>query len=149
MNRRRKRCRRANCEQEAASDGLCTAHAEEEHRESVRHDQAVAILHGSPTYAGPSLRGEFDAELRQLRRWWWRSCDAVNLGRAQPSIPLDEAEYAVAWCIKLAEALLIANEQALVGQDRHPELENARRAVWERFENLERGLRSNGLPRGP
>lgn len=127
--------------------GLCAAHFEEEHRERVLHDQAVAILHGRPINGGLALRGEFDAELRRLRQRWWRACDAVNSARAQPSMPLEEAEYAVAWCIRLAEALLIANEAALAGQDRHPDIAFARTWVWERFENLDRGLQSNRLPR--
>lgn len=85
--------------------------------------------------------------MRQVGPWWRLACDVSNTERAHKKLPLDEAECAVEWCIKLAKAVLYANDQALAGQTNYPELETVRIWVWERFKNLEHGLRSNGLPR--
>lgn len=115
----------------------------------ARPEQAVALLHGRPEGNSPPLNAEFATVLRRLRPWRWRACDVVRTERALPTMPLEEAECAGEWCITLAEALLIANEEALAGRSQHPERDHTGSWVWECFENMERGSRSNGLPRGP
>jgi hypothetical protein len=63
-------------------------------------------------------------------------------------MPLDEAEYALEWCIALAQEIVAAEYRLRNGLGISDlRLDFTRRWVWERFSNLEAGLRSNGLTR--
>ncbi|MFM0348987.1 hypothetical protein [Paraburkholderia sp. RL17-347-BIC-D] len=61
----------------------------------------------------------------------------------------DEAEFAVEWCIAIAASLV--EEERLFRQSILPDpmLKIYRNDVWTRFDNLEAGLMSNGVPRAP
>ncbi|MHB0962096.1 MAG: hypothetical protein ACYC5V_02680 [Gemmatimonadaceae bacterium] len=110
-------------------------------------DRAVQVLHHGLPADAPPLKPEFADELRRIIPWWHRACDVVNTQRAHKQLPLDEAAYAVEWCISLAKAILQANDQVIAGHTHIPELEAVRSWVWAKFENLERGYRSNGQAR--
>lgn len=87
---------------------------------------------------------ELREELWKIRRWWSRACDAVNYERQDPILQ-DEASYAVEWCIRLAEQ--IVEDQRTLARGAKPGFSFTRQWVWECFENLEAGLRSNGTNR--
>ena len=91
----------------------------------ARHEQAVVLLHGRPGGDSSALNAEPAIVFRRLRPWWLYACDVLQSGRALPTMPLEEAEHAVEWYMKLAEALLIASERARAGQSQLPELDHA------------------------
>jgi len=147
MGTRRKRCRRAGCQELPFVGGLCRVHGTDDAREEVLRSRAVQVLHHGLSADAPPFKPEFADELRRVGPWWRRACDVANTVRVHKKLPLDEAEYAVEWCISLAKAILQANDQAIAGHTHFPELEAVRSWVWERFENLERGYGSNGHAR--
>jgi hypothetical protein len=60
----------------------------------------------------------------------------------------DEATYAVEWCIGIACELVTLERSFL--SDTPFDVETSRyyrKSFWERFDNLEKGLMSNGYPR--
>lgn len=71
----------------------------------------------------------------------------MNGQRGTKEMPLGEAEYAIDWCISLARELLDAEDAIAMGKKASSSLEITRAWVNERFENLESGRVSNGLPR--
>jgi len=62
-------------------------------------------------------------------------------------MPADEAEYATEWCIALAIEIVDAELALRDGRAVSNSLADTRAWVWERFNNLEAGLNSNGRPR--
>jgi len=89
------------------------------------------------------LRDEF----WRLRDWWSSVCSYVSSNHEHPVLR-DETEYAVSWCIALAEYIVDEERDRRAGkQEQASTYEYLRRDLWERFENLERGLMSNGVAR--
>lgn len=87
---------------------------------------------------------ELRDELLRLITWWHRACNAVNYGRKDPVLR-NEAEYAVEWCIALAQEISDAELAFRNGESPSPALAVTRVWVWDRFRNLEEGLVSNGI----
>ena len=62
----------------------------------------------------------------------------------------DEAEYGMSWCITLIEEMVGAERAYLSNLDFDTTILNHTKDwVFERFNNLESGLMSNGLSRDP
>ena len=86
-------------------------------------------------------------ELEKLAKWWYRACDAINYER-QDEILQDEAESAVEWCIQIAIELVTEEKLHRSGSSTSSlDSQGAinKQVFWERFHNLESGLRSNGV----
>lgn len=114
---------------------------------NLRRDQAIDALHtlvvGGRLPDNEALR----IELLELSRWWQMACNAVQTNREVELMPLEEAEYALEWCIALAGELVAAELAFRDGRAASHSLVGTRTWVWGRFKNLDAGLRSNGLPR--
>lgn len=145
--RRRQICRENGCAKEPDLGGLCRRHHDEAARKEERRYSAFTCLNSQaidgqvPT--DPGLRDE----LGRLCRWWDRACFAVRTEHDSESLPLDEARYAMEWCIALAAEIVQAELAIRAGGNPAPSLQATRSWVWDRFENLETGLMSNGIPR--
>lgn len=144
---KRRTCRASGCTEDPYLGGLCCRHHDEDERKRrLRQDALDALFHA--TIDGrlpddPMLR----SELSRLRIWWDRACDSVNYRRETTEMPLEEAQFAVEWCIALAQEIVEAERAIRVGQSPRSSLHGTRHWVWERLGFLEAGLRSNGLPR--
>lgn len=129
------------------SGGLCERHYREDEERSAKRRAAIDALHtgciDGQMLENPELRDEF----QRLRVWWQRACDVSISQRGMKEMPLDEAEAAGEWCIALAAEIVCAELAKRSGHRLSGRLEATRPWVWERFENLEKGLMSNGLPR--
>jgi hypothetical protein len=90
-----------------------------------------------------ALRNELD----QLRTRWRSACYVVQAEQGTAFMPLDEADFALEWCIALAQDIVKAHRALLAGIAGHSYYLPNHEWVWERFRNLEAGLRSNGTPR--
>lgn len=86
-------------------------------------------------------------ELSKLRKWWDRACLAVQTRHDGDLMPFDEAEYALEWSVSLAREIVDAELALREGKTVSDSLTATRYWVWDRFNNLERGLRSNGVER--
>lgn len=147
MRRQHKTCRERNCEEPPYLGGLCEKHHEEDSLRKRRKEAAIQCLHVGVVDGRLPENPELREELSRLRKWWNRACQAVQSRHDATHMPLDEADYALDWCIALAQAIMDA-ELAFRSGERIPDsLAATRHWVWDRFNNLEAGLRSNGTPR--
>lgn len=145
--RKARHCKASGCKESLYLGGFCKRHHAEDVAKAKRRSDALELLHTSVLDNGslhmPALRDE----LYRLQRWWGRVCSALQLQRADPVLQ-DEADYALEWCIALAQEIADADRSLRHGGAAWtPNLEPTRQWVWERFANLERGLMSNGVKR--
>lgn len=148
MARKEKRCGRYGCPSNPHLAGLCKEHYDEQVEKERRREGALTALHrgliAERLPENPNLR----EELFRLRDWWFRICHAVNYDRKDTLLG-DEAQYAVEWCISLAQEIVDAEIAFRAGSMPSPSIQGTREWVWDRFRNLEAGLRSNGISRSP
>ena len=145
---RKKTCRKLGCDAPPVGfAGLCARHDEEEDRRHKRFMEAADVLHtgvidGEYIGAGP-LRDE----LSKVRDWWSAACSAVNSQGEHPILK-DETEFATHWCIGIAQEIIEAERDRRAGNEGDSDARRyVRQQFWNRFENLERGLMSNGVAR--
>lgn len=148
MKGRSRCCSRSGCDEPVSGVGLCAAHYSEHLERIQRRDQALDVLHGRIADTDARNNGALKKEWESLRLRWVAACRAINTGHGTGVMPTDEAEYAVEWCIRLAEELLIAEPTLAANGSPPGSLTSTRQWVGERFANLDKGLMSNGLPRG-
>lgn len=147
MSKRRNECTKLYCREMPFLGGLCKEHHEEAEAKRRRYNDALAALNSGRIDNELPPAGPLRDEFWRLRDWWFDVCAAVNSGR-EHSVLRDEAEYAVSWCIGLAEYIVDEARDVRAGRQNSAEAQQyLRRHLWERFENLSRGLRSNGLAR--
>ena len=139
-------CRVADCGNLATLAGLCDLHASEDRTSRENRDMALRLLHFGQVEGRCPADKKLRSELDDLREWWFRACNSVNTG-SQDEVLLDEAEYALEWCIRLAEQIGLAELSLRAGDSVPVSLQSTSRWVWERFTNLEAGLASNGVSR--
>ncbi|MFA5916259.1 MAG: hypothetical protein WC830_22145 [Burkholderiales bacterium] len=146
-NRKSLSCRMPGCADATHLGGLCRKHYAEHEHQAERRRAANAALHAGTIDDRvpdvPALREEFN----RLLEWWRRACQVVQTKRGTEFMPADEAEYALDWCIALAAEIIDAERAARAGAESPDSLESTRAWVWDRFRNLEAGLRSNGTVR--
>lgn len=121
-------------------------HYEEDQRKYMLRNAAIDALHMGMIDGQFPERSELIEELQKIRKWWSRACDAVNYERQDPVL-MDEAPYAVEWCIRLAEQFVETERAFRSGVKPSWLLESTKEWVWDRFKNLEAGLMSNGIER--
>lgn len=148
MTKKRKplECRKEGCIEPPYLGGLCEAHQDEYAAQERRRQAAIEALHYGKIHGIYPKDVDIQKELEKLRKWWHRACDAVNYKR-EDEILRDEAEFALEWCIALAQEVVDAEVLIREGKDAVQPFSFKQTWVWERFENLEKGLKSNGIER--
>lgn len=148
MARKRKQfeCRKDGCVEPPHLGGLCKEHHEKYAAQENRKQAAIEALHHGKINGIYLKSQELHKELEKVRKWWHRACDAVNY-RREDEILRDEAEYALEWCIALAQEVVDAEVSLRGGKETAEPFSFKQTWVWERFENLEKGLMSNGIER--
>jgi len=139
-------CSHAHCEEPLKFSGLCSEHFEEQQEKRRRRDAALQALHYGEIDGRLPDDLKLRDELQQLRSWWDRACFSVNQ-QIQDSILQDEAQYAVEWCISLAQEIVVAELASRSGQPDPSAFISTRDWVWKRFSNLQAGYMSNGVKR--
>jgi hypothetical protein len=122
-------------------------HEERARAERLRRD-AIDALSIAAVDGTRFSQPEYLEEVLRASKWWDRACSVMRSPGAKDAVLGDEAEYAMEWCIRLAEQLVLAERAARSTShldDFH--LNAVRGWVWERFAYLEQGLRSNGTKR--
>jgi hypothetical protein len=143
-------CRAYDCEEPPYLGGLCEKHHEEKSKKERRRNAAIDALHYL-TIDGEYLENSsLQEKLLNIKKWWDRACISVN-HRITDNILLDEANYALEWCIALAQEIVDAELAYRKNKD-VPEnlqyvLQHTEDMVLDRFKNLEAGLMSNGVAR--
>lgn len=127
--------------------GRCENHYLDEKRRRERYNEAIQALHTGAIDGKVATHETLREEMSQLRRRWDCALLVLQTRHGTFEMPLDEAEYATEWCIALATEIIDAERAHRSGKDDQSKLELTREWVWERFHDLEAGLRSNGLPR--
>ncbi len=145
--KRKKYCRQYGCSESPFSGGLCEQHNAESLKIKQRNDDAVYALHHSKVDGTSFVNTELRDEFYKLQEWWRRACNSVNYSRIDATLK-DEANYAVDWCIALTKELIDAERASRLNISFDElNLNATRQWVWERFNNLEKGLISNGVKR--
>jgi len=139
-------CTRRHCNGPLYLGGLCRFHHDESAEKERLRDAALTLLHlGVIDDKLPEDEG-LKSESEMLRKWWNKVCRAQNMQIVDPILQ-DESPYAGEWCISLAQEMVLATRATRRGETVSPSLEFCREWVWERFNNLESGLNSNGTSR--
>jgi len=139
-------CRKRNCREIPLLNGFCKAHHEEDLARRELEDDAVQLLHRSTINEQGISEPTLKAELTRIQKWWERACSAINSERSDP-ILRDETTVASEWCIALAKTIITSERAHRKGTPDFHDFEMTREWVWDRFNNLEKGLMSNGIPR--
>lgn len=147
MRKKTRVCEHDRCSEPPFLGGLCQRHHEEESSRRQLRDDAVRALHAGVVDGGPLKDPELEADWLRLVDRWHRVCLVVQTAHGTPEMPHEEAEYATDWCISLAQEIIKATRARMRGDHVASSLAMTRQWVWERFDNLERGLRSNGTSR--
>ena len=147
MPKRPNECVKPHCTAPLFLGGLCKEHHKEDAAKQFRRDTALRLLDSGRIDNEVVRPGPLREEFYRLQDWWRQVCDHVNSQREHP-ILRDETEYAVQWCIGLAEMIIDEERERRAGQEVDSgSYQYLRKDLWERFEYLEQGLRSNGLKR--
>ena len=142
-------CWEFDCAERPYLGGYCQQHHEERERaERLRRD-ALDALSRATVDETPFTQPEYREEVLRVSKWWDRACSVTRSAGFKDAVLGDEAQYAIGWCIQLAEQLVLAERAARSGSKVNElQLDAVRGWVWERFTHLERGLRSNGTELG-
>lgn len=148
MTRKRKqlKCRKDDCFEPPYLGGLCKDHHKQRTIQEARRQAAIEALHQGRINGVYLISPDLRNELGKVRKWWHRACDAVNY-RREDVILRNEAEFALEWCIALAQEVVDAEVSRRDGKENPQSFSFQQTWVWERFENLEKGLMSNGVER--
>jgi len=142
----KKVCRKYRCEEPPFLGGLCEEHHNEEVVKKERERKSLEVLYKCTVEGGHITNKELFEELRKLQHWWDKARFSVNNGVVDDHLK-DEAEFALSWCQSLAAEISIAEIAYREGRPSPTSLEHTREWVWHRFNNLEQGLKSNGIKR--
>jgi hypothetical protein len=144
---KRKTCLKSGCDFLPVAAGYCSTHGEEIRLKRLRHDDAVSALHRGLIDGDLVSPGPLGEEFQRLLKWWSEVCSAVN-GERPHRVLLDETQFATSWCIAIAQEIIDAEREIRSGTGGDTQMRQYRRRdLWERFENLEKGLMSNGVAR--
>jgi hypothetical protein len=147
MGKRKTVCLKFRCGNQPFMGGLCKQHFEEDKAKEARRDTALKALSNGLVDKELVKPGPLRQEFERVQKWWNETCDALNSSR-QHKVLLDDTEYAASWCIGLAEEIIDAVREERAGKESNTEIRKyMRQRTWDRFENLEKGLMSNGVAR--
>jgi hypothetical protein len=147
MKKSKTTCTKSRCDEAPFLGGLCKEHAEEDRREELLRRVAISLLERGSIDGELISNSEIKDEVKRICDWWHRVCHARNAGVEDPVL-LDETHYGIAWCIAIAKELYqseIAYRNEEYFNEEHSR--HLRKFTWDRFESLEKGLMSNGIPR--
>lgn len=127
--------------------GLCIEHFEKEQQSEMQRADALELLHRSNLDGSFLTKAELHSDFERVQKWWGEVCSYMNSQRNHPVLK-DEIEFAKEWCISIAKSI-IEEESAFRNAAHYDEKTNRllRQQIWSRFENLEKGLMSNGVAR--
>jgi hypothetical protein len=143
--KKRHECSAYRCSESPYRNGLCEAHYEENRRKSLRRNAAVSALHSGVIDGRLSDNQELREELIKIRKWCDRACRATN-NNFEDELLRDETEYALEWCIAIAQEIIDEELACRLGRAGNSLSKEIKKTAWERFDNLEAGLMSNGVP---
>jgi hypothetical protein len=114
----------------------------------MRRETAIELLHTGMLDRRIVESSALREELRCAQEWWHKACTAINEGRKDPVLQ-EEAQFALEWCIGIAQKLI---EQELAARNgtilpNASELEICKAIQWRKFAMLEAGFMSNGIKR--
>ena len=136
-----------DCSEPPFLGGYCKEHHEERAHAEREQNEARILIRESTVDGSPVSDAALKEELMRLQFWWYDAVDALRF-HSEKRVPKEEAEYALSWCLSLAKEIVKTERLRRQCDQADPyALLAARLWVWERFKNLEAGLRSNGLPR--
>ena len=104
------------------------------------------MLHTGTIDGNVITNEELRIEFFKLQTWWTKTCDAMNYGMFK-EVFFGEEQYAIEWCISLTEEIVEDELAFRQGKEPTSSIQITRKWVWDRFENLEKGLMSNGISR--
>lgn len=138
-------CRQEHCDKEPYSLGFCEEHYQILDQERKLRTDAIHALHTAQIDGELPTTTELREQLFEIRSWWSKACDSINHQRIDPILK-DEAADASEWCIALTKEIVAAERANKSGQPPNNKLLHTNKWVYDRFNNLEKGLRSNGVP---
>jgi hypothetical protein len=144
--KKRHECSAYRCSESPYRNGLCEAHYEENCKKSLRRNAAVNAFHLGVIDGRLAATQELREEFVKIKRWWDRACRATN-NNFEDEVLCDETEYALEWCIAIAQEIIDEELAYRLGRVGNPLSKEIKKIAWERFDNLEAGLMSNGVPR--
>jgi hypothetical protein len=147
MGTQKRNCRASGCSRNPYLGGLCDVHEQEEQQIKQRRASARAALDSGAIDGDIPTDLALRDELWRLRRQWYLACQVVRENRGTSLMPVNEAEFATEWCIALAQEIVEAHRALAAGKPMPTSVASTGGWVWERFRNLEAGLRSNGALR--
>jgi hypothetical protein len=140
-------CKATGCHKPPHLGGLCEQHHREDQAKARRRNEAVDLLFQGIVDNDALRTAVLREELDRMQRWWERASRELR-SPGTDAVFGNEAEFAIEWCIILAQEMVEAERAARNGNSpTSSQLESTRQWVWERFRNLECGLLSNGVPR--
>ena len=139
MQAKIKTCKSNRCNKPIYRVGLCDKHYEEQELKQKRKDDAVNVLHHSTIdgsfFTCEAIRNDFI----RLQKLWFRVCDIVNDWTKSDTELNKEADFAVSWCVKLAQELVDA-ERAFRSNTQYDMtlLRHTQKELWDRYSHLEK-----------
>lgn len=131
------------CEQPPFRGGFCAEHYAEDEAKRLMREACLDLLHHGEIDGARPTDPELLEESKRLWDQWGRVCNAVNFQRFTNELPEDEERYYAEWCILIAGQIIEAERAVLAGKKKPYRQFD----FWENFENLAKGLQSNGQPR--
>ena len=146
MGKNKAVCSVSGCAEPLYLGGLCEEHHLESVKTREKRETAINTLETATIDGRMPDNNALCDELLKTRKWWFRACDSMR-NNIQDKVLLDEAKYAFEWCVAIAQ--IIIDEELLFRQEQpsNKMFHERKRVFWERFENLEAGLMSNGVAR--
>jgi len=142
-----KTCYVHKCKNKPYQLGLCEKHYTEKQIKEDKEKNAIQTLHFGLINETEITDKNLKEELALLRKWWDCVGKVLMMNKGTKVMPLDEALFAQSWCISLAQEIIDAELATRKGERFSQSLDITREWVWDRFKNLEAGLRSNGTKR--
>jgi hypothetical protein len=139
-------CRERDCNEPPYSGGYCKKHHEEKLLKDKNEQEAKKAIFYLEVDDKEVTNSDLKADLQRLNNWWNRATLALRTNTSDDILD-DETEASLAWCVSLAEEIVKAERRIRNGESIESSLNITRNWVWERFNNLEKGLRSNGTKR--
>jgi hypothetical protein len=105
-------CLERDCAERPFLGGYCQKHHEERERvERLRRD-AIDALWRATVDGTRFTQPEYLEEVLRASKWWDRASSVMRTPGTRDAVLGDEAEYAMEWCIRLAEQLVLAERSA-------------------------------------
>lgn len=140
-------CNKLGCKNEAYLGGLCKKHYEEKQEQEKLVEEASALILKRCLDRKMLTQSTLKHDLEIIADYWRKAARSFQ-SNCEDDFFRGEEEYALAWCENWAKTIIQFErryrETGLICQEEYrAEIEH----YAERFDNLEKGLTSNGLKR--